>query len=94
MPRQQSAAACYLDMHRIVVEKTRLQRELTHLEARRDRIQQRLSSLTQTIDDLDHTARRLQETGKDSEPNSIIYPPANFPPAMADTDIQTVTLDY
>jgi len=94
MPRQQSEASQYLDIYKLAVEKKRLKQELASLDARRDRIQERLNMLEQQIADLDHTAQRFRETGKASEPNSIIYPPAPRPDARNGQGFQTVTLDY
>ncbi|NER78539.1 MAG: hypothetical protein F6K42_02980 [Leptolyngbya sp. SIO1D8] len=94
MPRQRSEAAHYLDIYKLTIEKKRLKQELTALDQRRDRLQERLQILDQQIADLNHTAQRLQEPRNASEPNSVVYPPAQYPDSQDPENFQTVTLDY
>lgn len=61
MPRQKTEAAAYLDIYKLVNEKTRLQKELVSLEERRDRIQSRLEVLDVEIDALEKSAHQLRD---------------------------------
>ena len=60
MPRQNTEAAAYLDIYKLVNEKKRLQKELETLEQRRDRIQQRLQVIDNDVVGLKETAEQLQ----------------------------------
>jgi uncharacterized coiled-coil DUF342 family protein len=61
MPRQKTEAAAYLDIYKLVNEKTRLQQELTTLAERRDRIQSRLDVLDVEITTLEQSAHQLRD---------------------------------
>ena len=61
MPRQKTEAAAYLDIYKLVIEKTRLQQELATLEERRDRIQTRLDVLDVEIAALEQSAHQLRD---------------------------------
>ncbi|XGV98730.1 MAG: hypothetical protein ACAF41_07275 [Leptolyngbya sp. BL-A-14] len=61
MPRQKTEAAAYLDIYKLVNEKTRLQKELGTLEERRDRIQTRLEVLDVEIAALEQSAHQLRD---------------------------------
>ena len=61
MPRQKTEAAAYLDIYKLVNEKTRLQQEFETLEERRDRIQKRLDVLDSAIADLEKSAHQLRD---------------------------------
>lgn len=61
MPRQKTEAAAYLDIYKLVNERTRLQQELESLEQRRDRIQQRLAVITQQVVQLEKDAHDLRD---------------------------------
>lgn len=64
MPRQASEASSYLDLHKLVIEKRRLQQELEVIEQRKQQINARLETLTVQIDDLKVTAEQL---GRESD---------------------------
>jgi chromosome segregation ATPase len=49
MPRQKTEAAAFLDLHKITVEKKRLQQELHSLDERRAIIQQRLDVINEQV---------------------------------------------
>ncbi len=59
MPRQASEAASYLDLHKLVIEKRRLQQELDAIEQRKQQIDARLETLITQIDTLKETAEQL-----------------------------------
>lgn len=59
MPRQASEASSYLDLHKLVIEKRRLQQELEAIEQRKQQIDARLETLTAQIDALKETAEQL-----------------------------------
>lgn len=61
MPRQQSEAAAFLDIYKLVNEKKRLQQELENLEQRRQNIVNRLAELDQQVTDLEKTAHDLRD---------------------------------
>lgn len=61
MPRQKTEAAAYLDIYKLVNERTRLQKELVSLEERRDRIQTRLEVLDVEIAALEQSAHQLRD---------------------------------
>lgn len=81
MPRQKTEAAAYLDIYKLVNEKTRLQQELQTLEERRDRIQTRLEELTPQIAALEQSAHQLRDDVPSSAPSiaSVKAAPASDP---------------
>ncbi len=88
MPRQKTEAAAYLDIYKLVNEKTRLQHELQTLEERRDRIQTRLEELKPQIADLEQSAHQLRDATPSSAPSiaSVKVAPAS--------DLNTFLLEY
>lgn len=61
MPRQQSEAAAFLDIYKLVIEKKRLQQELESMDQRRQQILTRLTVLDSQVADLEHTAHQLRD---------------------------------
>jgi predicted nucleic acid-binding Zn-ribbon protein len=61
MPRQQSEAAAFLDVYKLVIEKNRLQQELQTMDQRRQQIVDRLSVLETQVTALEDTAHQLRE---------------------------------
>ncbi|MGP1387471.1 MAG: hypothetical protein ACTS2F_28175 [Thainema sp.] len=59
MPRQASEATSYLELHKLVIEKRRLQQELEAIEQRKQQIYVRLETLTAHIDHLKDAAEQL-----------------------------------
>jgi hypothetical protein len=77
MPRQQSEAAAYLDIYKVVIEKKRLQQELISMDQRRQQICDRIAVLEQQAIALEQTAHRL----RDADPT---IPAASHQAASAD----------
>lgn len=88
MPRQKTEAAAYLDIYKLVNEKTRLQKEFKALEERRDRIQKRLEVLDVEIDTLEKSAHQLRDAAP-VEPGMIVRAKA---PKV--DDFNTLLLEY
>jgi predicted nucleic acid-binding Zn-ribbon protein len=88
MPRQKTEAAAYLDLYKLVNEKTRLQKEFQALEERRDRIQSRLAVLDVEIDALEKSAHQLRDAAP-VEPAAIASTKA-----PASNDLNTLVLEY
>ncbi|MBD2073881.1 hypothetical protein H6F86_08265 [Phormidium sp. FACHB-592] len=88
MPRQKTEAAAYLDLYKLVNEKTRLQKEFQALEERRDRIQSRLEVLAVEIDALEKSAHQLRDATP-VEPAAI-----TSTKAPASNDLNTLVLEY
>jgi uncharacterized coiled-coil DUF342 family protein len=61
MPRQKTEAAAYLEIYKLVNERTRLQKELASLGERRDRIEKRLDVLNGAVAKLEVTAHQLRD---------------------------------
>ncbi|PSB18397.1 hypothetical protein C7B76_08375 [filamentous cyanobacterium CCP2] len=61
MPRQQSEAAAFLDIYKLVIEKKRLQQELQGMEQRRQQIVDRLAVLETQVSTLEKAAHQLRE---------------------------------
>lgn len=61
MPRQQTEAAAFLDIYKLVIEKKRLQQELDGMDQRRQQILNRLAVLNQQVSDLEKTAHDLRQ---------------------------------
>jgi cell division septum initiation protein DivIVA len=61
MPRQQTEAAAYLDIYKLVIEKKRLRQELEGMDDRRQQICDRLAVLEQQIVALEQTAHQARE---------------------------------
>jgi predicted nuclease with TOPRIM domain len=61
MPRQNTEAAAYLDIYKLVNEKKRLQKELETLEQKRDRIQHRLAAIETQVANLEKDAHQLRD---------------------------------
>ncbi len=93
MPRPKTEAAAYLDIYKLITEKTRLERELETLEQRRDRIVQRLEILDTQVETLENSAHQLR---------NILSPQPMCPPLKPQTvqstdfknDFKTVVLEY
>jgi predicted nucleic acid-binding Zn-ribbon protein len=60
MPRQKTEAAAYLEIYKLVNERTRLQKELGSLGERRDRIEKRLEVLNSEVAKLEVSAHELR----------------------------------
>lgn len=76
MPRQASEASSYLDLHKLVIEKRRLQQELEAIEQRKQQIDDRLEMLTTQIDALKETAEQLGQASdaKLADMRSVLPP--------------------
>lgn len=90
MPRQQTEAAAYLDIYKLVNEKKRLQQELSTFDDRRARLQARLIAIEAEITGLETTAHTLRD--RDDAPT------ANLPKRPASEPQQsnhnTLFLEY
>lgn len=95
MPRQQSEAAAFLDIYKLVIEKRRLQQELQGMDQRRQQILDRLTVLENQVMALENTAHHLRE----SLPSSgvAIELPQVKPksaPSFSDDTLETLFLEY
>ncbi|MCU0565471.1 MAG: hypothetical protein MUF49_02615 [Oculatellaceae cyanobacterium Prado106] len=96
MPRQQTEAAAYLDIYKLVIEKKRLQQELTDIDQRRQQICDRLTVLNQQVTTLEQSAHQLQNSTtiepkvRPSTPSPSHPPEKPLPPQSFDT----LMLDY
>lgn len=88
MPRQKTEAAAYLDIYKLVNEKTRLQYEFESLKERRDRIEKRLEVLDVEIAALEQSAHQLRDAAP-VEPRAIAFTKA---PTLEQHN--TLTLEY
>lgn len=88
MPRQKTEAAAYLDIYKLVNEKTRLQKELEALEQRRGLIQQRLTTIEAQVEQLEHSAHDL----RDALPP--VPRPMSQPQPTETGDFNTLFLEY
>ncbi|MBD2022529.1 hypothetical protein H6F43_20315 [Leptolyngbya sp. FACHB-36] len=68
MPRQKTEAAAYLELYKLVNERTRLQLELKNLDDRRDRIQARLEVLDRQVAEQELDAHQLRDTAPAAAP--------------------------
>lgn len=62
MPRQQSEAAAFLDIYKLVIEKKRLQQELQGIDQRRQQILDRLALLETQVAGLENRVHQIWET--------------------------------
>jgi cell division septum initiation protein DivIVA len=99
MPRQQTEAAAYLDIYKLVIEKKRLRQELEGMDDRRQKICDRLAILEQQIVALEKTAHQVRDA--ESTPVNPASPhiPASPPQAHksakpADAAFDTLFLNY
>ena len=60
MPRQKTEAAAYLEIYKLVNERTRLQKELASIDDRRDRMTNRLDVLNNEVAKLEVEAHQLR----------------------------------
>ncbi|MGJ3247679.1 MAG: gas vesicle protein [Elainellaceae cyanobacterium] len=91
MPRQQSEAAALLDMHKLVVEKKRLQHELHSIEERQQQIIQRLAVIENHVARVEGQIRQMREHETTSPPS----PQPNQPSQIAHgSSFDTMFLDY
>lgn len=88
MPRQKTEAAAYLDIYKLVNEKTRLQQEFKALEERRGCIQSRLEVLDVEIDALEKNAHQLRDAAP-VEPAAIVHKKT-----PAADNVNTLVLEY
>ncbi|MEM7773051.1 MAG: hypothetical protein AAF327_21395 [Cyanobacteria bacterium P01_A01_bin.37] len=101
MPRQQTEAAAYLDIYKLVVEKKRLQDELESIQQRQGQISDRLSVIEaqiQTIEDKAHQIRDAQ-LGETSEPSETserksYSGTSSAPRTEQPSQFKTITLEY
>lgn len=101
MPRQQSEAAAFLDIYKLVIEKKRLQQELESMDQRRQLILTRLAVLDSQVADLENTAHQLRDASSLSNEIAAQLPIAPLTPvikpkaqtASGDT-IDMLFLDY
>lgn len=61
MPRQKTEAAAFLDLHKLVIEKKRLQQELQSLEQRQQQITNRLAVLDSQVAELENNAQQMRK---------------------------------
>lgn len=94
MPRQQSEAAAFLDIYKLVIEKKRLQQELQGMDQRRQQILDRLPILEHQIAALEKTAHHL----RDASPTPAHTKQPQSHPASAlslsDQMLETLFLEY
>jgi len=88
MPRQKTEAAAYLDIYKLVNEKTRLQYEFEGLKERRDRIEKRLEVLNVEIAALEQSAHQLRNAAP-VESRAI-----GRTKASESNDLNTLVLEY
>jgi uncharacterized protein YjiS (DUF1127 family) len=88
MPRQQTEAAAYLDIYKLVIEKKRLRQELEGMDDRRQQICDRLAILEQQITALEKTAHEVRAAEVPTQRTIAPKPPT--PP----TQFDTISLDY
>lgn len=65
MPRKNTEAAAYLEIYKLVNERTRLQKELDSLDERRDRLEKRLEVINGDVAKLEVTAHQLRGVPSD-----------------------------
>lgn len=106
MPRQQTEAAAYLDIYKLVIEKKRLRQELEGMDDRRQQISDRLIILEQQIVALEKTAHQVRDaeaTPIDAvTPVTLVTPASPQIPALlapkptklTDAAFDTLFLDY
>jgi uncharacterized protein YjiS (DUF1127 family) len=95
MPRQQTEAAAYLDIYKLVIEKKRLRQELEGMDDRRQQICDRLAVLEQQIMALEKTAHAVRAA--EGQPNGLDQAQGNqvaAPETMRSDGFDTLSLDY
>ncbi|NJR40020.1 MAG: hypothetical protein HC781_15855 [Leptolyngbyaceae cyanobacterium CSU_1_4] len=102
MPRQQTEAAAYLDIYKLVIEKKRLRQELEGMDDRRQQICDRLAILEQQITALEKTAHQVRDTEAtlihsvtptDPQTPASLRPTAQ-PTKLTDAAFDTLFLNY
>jgi len=99
MPRQQTEAAAYLDIYKLVIEKKRLRQELEGMDDRRQQICDRLIILEQHITSLEKTAHQVRDAEatpvKPASPQLPASPlPVHKPTKLTDAAFDTLFLNY
>jgi hypothetical protein len=100
MPRQQTEAAAYLDIYKLVIEKKRLQQELGGMDERRQQICDRLALLEQHITALEQAAHQVRDAeAKPARlPDAVAKPLSSPKPTKPFTNpsptFDTLFLDY
>jgi hypothetical protein len=100
MPRQQTEAAAYLDIYKLVIEKKRLRQELEGMDDRRQQICDRLAILEQHIVALEKTAHQVRDA--EATPTHSASPPqipasplsVHKPTKLTDAAFDTLFLNY
>ncbi len=91
MPRQQTEAAAFLDIYKLVIEKKRLQQELVDIEARRLQIGDRLALLDQQVTGLEGRVQQM----RGSAPAPLqAAPPKPTRSNSITTEFETLFLEY
>ena len=101
MPRQQSEAAAFLDIYKLVIEKKRLQQELDSMEQRRQQILTRLEVLNRQVATLEDSAHQMRDqTDTPTAPTTPAIAPRRTRPAAKPSStpegetFETFFLDY
>lgn len=95
MPRQESEAAAYLDIYKLVVEKKRLQQELVSIEQRHEQINNRLNVLENQIQTLEGKAHQLRKNQEDDAPKEKRNQnPSHSAVPESSGQFKTITLEY
>jgi chromosome segregation ATPase len=102
MPRQQTEAAAYLDIYKLVIEKKRLRQELEGMDDRRQQICDRLVVLEQQITALEKTAHEVRDAENELNPaagKGGAAAPERVKPPLASISksangFDTLSLDY
>lgn len=90
MPRQQSEPAALLDLHKLVVEKKRLQTELHSIEERQQHIIQRLAVIENHVARVD---KQIQQMRANETPSSKPQPNPSSQAAHG-SSFDTIFLEY
>jgi cell division septum initiation protein DivIVA len=102
MPRQQTEAAAYLDIYKLVIEKKRLRQELEGMDDRHQQIVDRLVILEQHITALEKTAHQVRDAEANStnpatsanSPTPAWLPPVHKSAKLTNADFDTLFLNY
>jgi hypothetical protein len=86
MPRAQTAAAAYLNLHKVATGKKRLLDELEALERKRDRILGQIAELEMQTTQLESVVNELNQ-------DSSLLPTANLQPTQ-NGSFSTLLLEY
>jgi hypothetical protein len=90
MPRPRTEASAFLDLHKLTLEKKRLQQELNSMESRRQKLQERVAVIEEQVVRVEKNIQQLRKLDSGDRSNSLVKPKS----MTANDTFDTLFLEY